>query len=153
MHVESRGMQLVIFGVILIIIAAAFAVPVLRYGDGLVDDAGAVVLAASILSLGLGTLNLAFLIVHLLTEEFVAHALLIGLAPIAAGLLGAYVVKQRTHGVRRLLLVGSAVLVLAGAPVYLAFTFAVFAALVAAVLYLVGLTSPRKLMETLDPRN
>ncbi|MEX2599471.1 MAG: hypothetical protein WD533_07435 [Dehalococcoidia bacterium] len=146
-------MHLVIFGIILVIIAAAFAVPVLRYSDGHVDDADAVVLGAALLSMGLGAVNFVALIVHMVTEGFVPLGLLVGLAPILGGLIGLYIVTARVRDARRLLLIASAALALAGIPAYLVFTFAVFAAVATFILFLLGLSSPARVLKNIDPRN
>lgn len=154
------GMNLIVLGIILIVMAAAFAVPVLQHGEGRLSDANAVVLAATILSVGLGLLNFAFLIGAMVWNELPAevylpsYAWLLGLAPIAAGALGAYVAGLRVTGLQRYVaLVVAAALVLAGIPGYFAFVFAALAATASAVLYLGGLVSPQRLFEAIDPRN
>lgn len=146
-------MHLVIFGIILVIIAAAFAVPVLRYSDGHVDDADAVVMSATLLSIGLGVVNFIALIVLMVTEEFVLVGLLLGLAPIAGGCIGLFIIVGRVRDSRRLLLAASAVLVLAGIPAYMVFTFAILAAAASFVLFLLGLSSPSRILKAVDPRN
>ena len=85
--------------------------------------------------------------------DFALVALAFGLAPMAAGALGLRVVRRgRRAGGRTPALVAAALLTVAGLPGYFALPVAVVGSVAAAGLYLAGLTSPRKLLARLDPR-
>ncbi|MCH8200209.1 MAG: hypothetical protein IIA54_09135 [Chloroflexi bacterium] len=147
-------MSIVVFALILLVIAAAVGVPVLaRSGGRGVTDADAAVLGAVVLTLGLGGLNLAFVLGNALFGDFGASAVLVGLAPVLAGALGQRVVGGRMRGAgRALALAAAAVLTLAGIPGYFALPVAVVTSAIAALAFLVGLTDPRALLRRLDPR-
>ncbi len=147
-------MSIVVFALILVVIAAAVGVPVLaRSGGRGVTDADAAGLGAVVLTLGLGGLNLAFVLGNALFGDFGASAVLFGLAPLLAGALGQRVVGARMRGAgRALALAAAAVLTLAGIPGYFALPVAGVTSAVAALACLVGLTDPRALLRRLDPR-
>ena len=147
-------MSLVVFALILIIIAAAVGVPVLaRSGGRGVADADAAVLGAVVLTLGLGGLNLAFVLGNALFGDFGAGAVVFGLAPVLAGAIGRQVVGARMRGAgRALALAAAALLTLAGIPGYFALQVAVVTSVIAALAFLAGLTDPRALLRRLDPR-
>ncbi len=147
-------MSLLIFALILVVIAGAVAVPVLaRSGERGVTDADAAVLGAVVLTLGLGGLNLAFVLGNVVFGDFGAAAVAFGLAPLLAGALGQGVVGLRMRGAgRALALPAAALLTLAGIPGYFALPVAVVTSVVAALAFLAGLTDPRALLRRLDPR-
>lgn len=147
-------MSIVVFALILVIIAAAIGVPVLaRSGGRGVTDADASVLGAVVLTLGLGGLNLAFVVGNAVFGDFGAGAVVLGLAPILAGAIGRQVVGARMRGAGRgLALAAAALLTLAGIPGYFALPVAVVTSVIAAVAFLAGLTDPRALLRRLDPR-
>ena len=144
---------LLVFSFVLLVIAAAVGVPVLAWREGRVDDADAAVLGGVVLTLGLGGLNLAFVLGNVVFGDFGAKAVVLGLAPMAAGALGLWVVRRgKRDGRRTPTLVAAALLTVAGLPGYFALPVAVVTSVAAAGLYLAGLTSPRKLLARLDPR-
>ena len=146
-------MALFAFSFVLVVIAAAAGVSVLAWREDRVDDADAAVLGGVVLTLGLGGLNLAFVVGNLVFGDFELVALAFGLAPMAAGALGLRVVRRgRRHGGRTPALVAAALLTVGGLPGYFALPVAVVGSVAAAGLYLAGLTSPRKLLARLDPR-
>ena len=146
-------MALFAFSFVLLVIAAAVGVSVLAWRERRVDDADAAVLGGVVLTLGLGGLNLAFVVANVVFGGFALTALAFGLAPLAAGALGLRVVRQgRRGGGRTPALVAAALLTVAGLPGYFALPVAVVTSAAAAGLYLAGLTSPRKLLARLDPR-
>ena len=148
-------MSIVVFALILVIVAAAIGVPVFaRSGGRGVTDADAVVLGAAVLTLGLGGLNLAFVLGHVaFVDGFGAAAVLFGLAPVLAGALGQRVVGLRMRGGgRALVLLAAALLTLGGIPGYFVFPLAVVTSAIAALAFLAGLTDPRALLRRLDPR-
>ena len=150
-------MSIVVFAFILVVVAAAIGVPVLaRSGDGGVTDADAVVLGAAVLTLGLGALNLAFVLGNVVfgdVGEFGAVVVVFGLAPVLAGALGQRVVGARMRGAgRALALPAAAALTLAGIPGYFALPVAVVMSTIAAIAFVLGLTDPRALLRRLDPR-
>ena len=147
-------MSIVVFAVILVVIAAAIGVPVLaRSGGRGVTDADAAVLGAVVLTLGLGALNLAFVLGNVVYGDFGAAPVAFGLAPLLAGAIGQRVVGARLRGAgRALALPAAALLTLAGIPGYFAFPVAVVMSAIAALAFLVGLTDPRELLRRLDPR-
>ena len=147
-------MSLLVFALILVIVAAAIGAPVLaRSGGGGVTNADAAVLGAVVLTLGLGGLNLAFVLGNVVFGDFGAAAVAFGLAPVLAGALGQRVVGARMRGASRALaLPGAALLTLAGIPGYFALPVAVVMSVTAALAFLLGLTDPRALLHRLDPR-
>ena len=150
-------MSILVFALILVVIAIAVGVPVLaRSGGRGVTDADAAVLGAVVLTLGLGGLNLAFVLGNAVfgdTGDFGAVAVVLGLAPILAGALGRWVVGSRVRGGgRALALTAAALLTLAGIPGYFALPVAVAMSVIAALAFLAGLTDPRALLRRLDPR-
>jgi hypothetical protein len=144
----------ILFGVILVILAFAFAVPMGRVRGREIDDRDASVLGASILVLGLGVLNLAFVVWFVVTGEIDAVLLVFGLAPLAAGAFGLLVVRSTIAGSRRtLILIIAPALTLAGLPGYFALNVAILLAAIAAISFLGGLLpNPRALVRLLDPR-
>ena len=147
-------MSLLIFALILVVIAAAIGMPVLaRSGGRGLTDADAAVLGAVVLTLGLGGLNLAFVLGNVVFGDFGAASVVFGLAPLFAGALGQRVVGARMRGWgRALALAAAALLTLAGIPGYFALPVAVVTSVVAALAFLAGLTDPRALLRRLDPR-
>ena len=147
-------MSILIFALILGIIAAAVGAPVLaRSGEHGVTDADAVVLGAAVLTLGLGGLNLAFVLGNAAFGDFGAAAVGYGFAPVLAGALGQWVVGVRMRGAgRTLALPAAALLTLVGIPGYFALPVAVVTSAIAALAFLAGLTDPRALLRRLDPR-
>ena len=145
-------MSIVVFALILVIVAAAIGVPVLARRTDAVDDADAAVLGAAVLTLGLGGMNLVFVVANVVGGDFGGTAVVFGLAPILAGALGLRAVGRPHGGGRVLALVGAAALTLAGIPGYFALPVAVVTSAAAALLFLAGLTNPRVLLRRLDPR-
>jgi hypothetical protein len=144
----------ILFGVILVILGVAFAVPMGSLRGGMVADRDASVLGASILVLGLGGLNYAFVAWFVVTGDIEASLLAFGLAPLAAGAVGLLVVRGRLTGATRAaLLLVSGALTLAGLPGYFAFNVAVLIAGIAVLAFVGGLLpNPRALFSKLDPR-
>lgn len=146
-------MAFALFGLVLLTIGAAVAAPVLAHREGRLGDADAVVLAAVVLTIGLGVLNLGFLIGHALFGDVGPWAVVLGLAPVAAGALGVGVLRRRRRGwLRPLALATAAALTLGGTPGYFAWSIAALVSLASAGLYLAGIGSPRRLLRRLDPR-
>ena len=147
-------MSILVFALILVIIAAAIGVPVFaRSGGRGVTDADAAVLGAVVLTLGLGGLNLAFVLGNAVFGDFGTAEVAFGFAPVLAGALGQRVVGARMRGGgRALALAAAALLTLAGIPGYFAFWVAVVMSVIAALAFLAGLTDPRALLRRLDPR-
>lgn len=146
-------MALLGFGAVMLLIAAAAAIPMVARSDRRVDDAGALVMGAGILALGLGVANLVTLLVFLVRGDVGAIAVVLGVAPITAGLLALRVVRSRPKGtghVAPLLL--AAVLVLAGIPAAVSLPVAILAGVVAALCFLAGIGDPRTIARKLDPR-
>ena len=147
-----RLVSLVVFALILVVLAAAVGVPVLARRTDAVNDADAAVLGAVVLTLGLGGLNLAFVVGNVIFGDFGGAAVAFGLAPVGAGAVGLRAVGRLRGGGRVLALVGAAALTLAGIPGYFALPVAVVTSAAAALLFLAGLTDPRALLRRLDPR-
>ena len=145
---------LALFGLTLLLIGAAFAVPVAAHRNGAIGDRDSTVLGASVLCFGLGGMNFAFLVGFYATGDVVGSSLAFGVAPILAGAVGLGVVRRRlSGGSRARWLVGAASLTLAGLPGYFALLVALMVSVVTAVLFLFGLVAnPRELMKVLDPR-
>jgi hypothetical protein len=144
----------ILFGVVLVILGVAFAVPMgLVRGREIADD-DASVLGASILVLGLGSLNYLFLIWFVVTGEIESMLLVFGLAPLAAGLFGLRVVRAEVRGASRAALVLiAAILTLSGLPGYFALNVALLVTGIAVVAFVGGLLpNPRSLFSKLDPR-
>ena len=144
----------ILFGVILVILGLAFAVPMGALRSSMVADRDASVLGASILVLGLGGLNYVFVAWVVVTGDSEASLLAFGLAPLAAGALGLLVVRGLATGATRaVLLLASGALTLAGLPGYFAFNVAVLIAGIAVLAFVGGLLpNPRALFSKLDPR-
>jgi hypothetical protein len=149
---------MVLFAFVLALIGAAVAIPVAAQKAERIGEADAPVLGASVLATALGGINLVALIVAWVIGDIVVGFVFLGLAPVAAGALGLWVVAQRITGrLRALALLLAAVLVLAGIPGYFAPLLAAVVSLIIAVLLLAGLkerpqTTLRGLLRGLDPR-
>jgi hypothetical protein len=144
----------ILFGVVLAVMGVAFAVPMGSLRGGMVADRDASVLGASILVLGLGALNYAFVVWFVATGEVEGMLLAYGLAPLAAGLLGLVVVRQRMVGVSRVgSLLAAGFLTPVGLPGYFAFNVALLVVAIAVIAFVGGLLpNPRSLFNKLDPR-
>ena len=94
-------MILALFALILVVIAGAAAVPVMARRLGRIVERDVGVLGASVLTLGLGGINLVALLWFTAGGEVGAATLPFGAAPMAAGLLGLRVVRGRLAGTRR----------------------------------------------------
>ena len=145
---------LVLFGVTLLLIGGALAVPVSVHRSGRIADRDAPVLGAAVLTFGLGGMNLAFAFSFFLLDDVSGVVLLFAFAPIVAGWLGLRVVRGKLTGANRVLsLAGAALFTLAGIPGYFATLVAILASVITAGLFLGGLVdNPRRLWKTLDPR-
>ena len=144
----------ILFGFILVILGVAFAVPMASLRGRMVADRDASVLGASILVLGMGSLNYGFLAWFVITGEMEELLLAVGLAPLAAGGLGLLVTRKRLPGIiRSTVLLASGGLTVAGLPGYFAFNVALLLVVVAVLAFVSGLLSdPRSLARRLDPR-
>jgi hypothetical protein len=91
----------ILFGFILVILGVAFAVPMASLRGRMVADRDASVLGASILVLGMGSLNYGFLAWFVITGEMEELLLIVGLAPLVAGGLGLLVTRKRLPGIIR----------------------------------------------------
>jgi hypothetical protein len=146
-------MILALFALILVVIAGAAAVPVMARRLGRIIERDVGVLGASVLTLGLGGINLVALLWFTAGGEVGAATLPFGAAPMAAGLLGLRVVRGRLAGTPRTVsLLAAAALALAGIPGYFALLFAIVSSAVAAVVFLAGIDNLRRLASALDPR-
>ncbi len=149
---------LLLFALVLLLIAFAVGIPVAFYKNGHIVEADAPVLGASVLVLALGGLNLAVLLAVIVGGEVGVGSAPFGLAPIVAGALGLRVVRRRlTGGMCGAYLVAAAVAVLAGVPGYFALRVAVVVTVIAAGLFLSGLsarplTTSKAVFKALDPR-
>ena len=143
-----------VFGIVLVLMGFAFAIPVGALRGKTIRDEDAPVLGATVLVLGLGAINLVALLWSAGRGDIGWGFVMFGLAPLVAGGLGASVIKSRAAGAQRAMRVFiAAVLTLVGLPGYFAFTIALLAAIVAAVAFLAGLArNPRALFRSLDPR-
>jgi LPXTG-motif cell wall-anchored protein len=144
----------ILFGFILVILGVAFAVPMASLRGSMVADRDASVLGASILVLGMGSLNYGFLVWFVITGEMDAMLLAVGLAPLAAGGLGLLVTRRRETGIiRAAILLAAGGLTVAGLPGYFAFNVAILLVAIAVIAFVSGLLSnPRSLARRLDPR-
>ncbi|MGY8994319.1 MAG: hypothetical protein ACKVK8_09265 [Rhodospirillales bacterium] len=120
----------------------------------MVADRDASVLGASILVLGMGSLNYGFLAWFVITGEMEELLLAVGLAPLAAGGLGLLVTRNRLPSIiRSTVLLAAGGLTVAGLPGYFAFNVALLLVVVAVLAFVSGLLSdPRSLARRLDPR-
>lgn len=144
----------ILFGVVLVVMSTAFALPMASLRGGLIVIRDASVLGASILALGLGMLNYVFIVWFVLAGKITGVLMVYGLAPLAAGLLGLVVVRLRANGLRRFACLLCAMsLTLIGLPGYFAFNVAILAAVITAIAFAVGLLpNLRALLNMLDPR-
>jgi lipoprotein signal peptidase len=144
----------ILFGFILVILGVAFAVPMASLRGRMVADRDASVLGASILVLGMGSLNYGFLAWFVITGEMEELLLAVGLAPLAAGGLGLLVTRNRLPSIiRSTVLLAAGGLTVAGLPGYFAFNVALLLVVVAVLAFVSGLLSdPRSLARRLDPR-
>jgi hypothetical protein len=146
-------MTLALFALILVVIAGAAAVPVTARRLGRIVERDVGVLGASVLTLGLGGMNLVAVLWFTASGEVGAATLPFGAAPLAAGLLGLSVVRSRLGGTPRTLsLLAAAALALAGIPGYFALLFAIVASSSSAVAFLAGIGDLRRLARAIDPR-
>ncbi len=145
---------IILFGVILLVLGLAFAVPMGYLRGEMIADRDASVLGASILVLGLGTLNGVFVAWFVTMGEIEILLLAFGLAPLAGGLIGLLVVRRRVVGLGRIgFLLASVALTLLGFPGYFAPNVAVFVTGIAVLAFVGGLLpNPRSLARKLDPR-
>ena len=144
-----------LFGITLVVMGAAFAIPTSAVRSRAVRDHDAPVLGAVVLELGLGTLNLAALLWLAISGDISASAIGYGILPLIAAALGLRTVLRKLDGMRRFShLLAAGALTLLGFPAYFAPPIAALATVMTAVLYLAGLIrDPRALLRTLDPRN
>ena len=144
----------ILFGVILVVLGVAFAVPMGSVRGGGVADRNASVLGASILVLGLGALNFGFVIWFVVTDELEPMTLLFGLAPLVAAGLGTLVVRGVFAGPTRVVaLLAASSLTLGGLPGYFAVNVALLIAVIAVLAFVGGFVrNPRSILRMLDPR-
>ena len=144
----------ILFGVVLVVMSTAFALPMGLLRGGLIAIRDASVLGASILALGLGMLNYVFIVWFVLAGEITETLMVYGSAPLAAGLLGLVIVRLRVTGLRRLACLLCAIsFTLIGLPGYFAFNVAILVAVITAIAFAAGLLpNPRALLKMLDPR-
>ena len=144
----------ILFGFVLVILGVAFAVPMASLRGRMVADRDASVLGASILVLGMGSLNYGFLAWFVITGEMEELLLAVGLAPLAAGGLGLLVTRNRLPSIiRSTVLLAAGGLTVAGLPGYFAFNVALLLVVIAVLAFVSGLLSdPRSLARRLDPR-
>ena len=92
---------------------------------------------------------------HLGDLSMHVHGLWWALLPLLAGAIGGGLARRRIgDGKRTFVLLGCAVITLAGVFGYFAPSVSVVAAAIAALLFLLGVvSSPRQIMRALDPRN
>ena len=152
------AVPLVLFAFVLVLIGAAVAVPVEARKAARISEADAPVLGASVLSIALGGLNLVVLVVLAFNGDVSIAVALLGLAPIAGGAVGLWVVYRGATGSPRAgALALATLLVLVGVPSYLAPLVAVVVSVVTAGLFLSGLMARpqatlQALLKRLDPR-
>jgi EamA domain-containing membrane protein RarD len=144
-----------VFGITLVLMGAAFAIPTSAVRSRAIRDRDAPVLGAAVLELGLGTLNLAALVWFAISDDISASAVGYGILPLIAAALGLRTVLRKLDGMPRSShLLAAVPLTLLGFPGYFAPQVAALATAITAVLYLAGLIrDPRTLLRTLDPRN
>lgn len=146
---------MLLFGLVMVLMGAAFAVPLGAMRQRTIRDEDAPVLGASVLTLGLGTLNFLGVVWALVFGGEVGLSTVpFALAPLVAGWLGLRVTRRRVRGTsRRVLLVLAAVFTVAGLPGYFAYNVALLVTAIAAGAFIAGLVrNPRSLFRTLDPR-
>ena len=145
----------VLFAVILVLIAAAFAIPNGLVKERAIDDRDTTVVGATVLALGLGGLNFAFALWFLVTGDTGLAPLAFGALPLVAGAVGVWVARRRAiDGLRALALLACASLVGVGVLGYYAPSMAVVIAGITVLLFLMGvIPNPRRIMRSLDPRN
>ena len=144
-----------LFAVILVLIAAAFAIPNGMVKGKTIDERDASVVAGAALALGLGGLNFAFAVWFLVIGDIGVAPLAYGLLPLLAGAIGVGLARRRiVDGKRTFMLLGCAVITLAGVFGYFAPSVSFVVAAIAALLFLLGVvSSPRRIIRALDPRN
>ena len=84
-----------LFAVILVLIAAAFAIPNGMVKGKTIDDRDASVVAGAVLALGLGGLNFAFAVWFLAIGDIGVAPLAYGLLPLFAGAIGVGLARRR----------------------------------------------------------
>lgn len=158
-----------LFGLTLVLMGIAFAVPTSYVRNRAIRDQDAPVLGAAVLEIGMGTMNFAALVWFAFAGEIsgedVGYGALsvsrgvfatgLGIFPLMAAALGLRAVVRKVNGMSRLgHLLPAAAFTLLGFPVYFAPPVAALATAITAFLYLSGLVrDPRTLLKSLDPRN
>ncbi len=144
-----------LFGITLVLMGVAFAIPTSAVRSRTIRDQDAPVLGAVVLEFGLGGMNLAALVWSVITGEIGVSTIAYGVLPLIAGALGLRTVLRKLDGAPRSAnLLGAAALTLLGFPGYFAPLVAGLATAITALLYLGGLIrDPRHLLRILDPRN
>jgi uncharacterized membrane protein YhaH (DUF805 family) len=144
-----------LFAVILVLIAAAFAIPNGMVKGKTIDDRDASVVGAAVLALGLGGLNFLFVLWFLAMGDIGLAPLAYGLLPLIAGATAVALARRRAHDAKRTLgLLACAVITLVGVFGYFAPSVSVVVATITALLFLLGVVpNPRQIIRSLDPRN
>ena len=145
-----------LFGLTLVLMGAAFAIPTALVRSRAIRDQDAPVLMAVVLGFGLGGMNLAALLWFAITGDIIRGSTVgFGVLPLIAATSGLTTTKRKLDGTARLgLLLAAAALTITGFPGYFAPLVAALASAITSLLYLGGLiTNPRALLRTLDPRN
>ena len=146
--------SLVLFTVTLVLIGAAMAIPTSAHRAGRITDNDAPVLGAAVLGVGLGGMNMAFVVTFIALGEIGGSTLVFGLMPLAGSALGLRAALRPVTGPARAVhLMLAAALTVAGIPGYFTLLVALVASIATAALYISGLIpNPRGLWKTLDPR-
>jgi hypothetical protein len=144
-----------LFAIILALIAAAFAIPNGMVKSKIIDDRDATVVSAAVLALGLGGLNLTFVLWFLLTDDLGLAPLAYGTLPLIAGVTALALARRRIVDTKRVFgLLVAAALTLVGVFGYFAPSVSVVVASITALLFLLGVVpNPRQIIRALDPRN
>jgi hypothetical protein len=146
--------QLVLFGLVMVVFAAAGVLPLLRAQDGRLSTRDGLVSAGGILAGGLGLLNLGGVVYLLLTGDGTGLALGLGVLPLAAAFTAWRIVGP--PGLRGFRRGGAALaacaLVAGGIPAYFALPVAVVGVGVAVACFLGGIAHPGSLARRFDPR-
>ncbi len=147
-------MQLVLFGLVMVVFATAGVVPLLRVQDARLSTRDGLVTAGGILAGGLGLLNLGGVGYLLLTGEGTGLALGLSLLPLAAALTAWRIVSPPgLRGFRRACAaLAACALVAGGIPAYFALPVAVVGVGVAALCFLAGIADPATIARRFDPR-
>ena len=144
-----------LFAVILALIASAFAIPNGMVKSKAIDDRDASVVGAAVLALGLGGLNLLFVVWFLAIGDIGLAPLAYGVLPLIAGATALALARRRIIDAKRVFgLLGCTATTLVGVFGYFAPSVSVVVAGITALLFFLGIVpNPRKIMRTLDPRN